>query len=98
MIQYLSFTIIFYLSLCSSKLNVASMGNRRRYLANNSDNSSQQNSTQDKINSNSSVNIVSKTNPTLAPTSQPSSIFKAPSQDIITEGILLQLLWIYTYT
>eukprot|EP00596_Hydrurales_sp_CCMP1899_P007685 CAMPEP_0119052234 /NCGR_PEP_ID=MMETSP1177-20130426/73604_1 /TAXON_ID=2985 /ORGANISM="Ochromonas sp, Strain CCMP1899" /LENGTH=194 /DNA_ID=CAMNT_0007031739 /DNA_START=48 /DNA_END=632 /DNA_ORIENTATION=+ len=74
--------MILYLSFCLSRPTVVSMGNRRRYLANNSNNSSQQPTSQpSSIFKAPSQDIITE-----GPTSQPSSIFKAPSQDIITEG------------
>jgi hypothetical protein len=89
MIQRLSVIIVLYLSFCWSEPDVVSMGSRRRYLANNNNNSTKQNSTSDKITANNSDNIVPNKDTSKVisvPTSQPSSIFKAPSQDIVTEG------------
>lgn len=89
MIQRLSVIIVLYLSFCSSKPNVISMGSRQRYLANNNSDSTKQNPASDKITANNSASIVPNKDPSKiisVPTSQPSSIFKAPSQDIVTEG------------
>lgn len=89
MIQRLSAIIVLHLSFCSSEPNVVSMGSRRRYVANDNNDSTNQHSTSDKITANNSANVVPNKNASKfisVPTSQPSSIFKAPSQDIVTEG------------